>query len=130
MTSILRTKKAIFNIIACFFLLLLLFQLFQLNPIPVNQDEFLPVFSKSFLEKSDFAKGSLSQPYSKSIFGKNFPVISYPYVGSLKGLLPAWPYSSIGKLCRQFSPWKQTDKSLFYWVSFWGYIIFSACTDR
>ena len=96
MTSILRTKKAIFNIIACFFLLLLLFQLFQLNPIPVNQDEFLPVFSKSFLEKSDFAKGSLSQPYSKSIFGKNFPVISYPYVGSLKGLLyylSQWPSS-------------------------------------
>ena len=63
------------------------FLLFQRHPLPVNQDEFLPLISKSFLSKTGPARSSLAEPYSRQFFGRNVPVISYPYVGALKGLL-------------------------------------------
>lgn len=89
-------KKNIVVGFTCVIFLLIFFWFFQKAPIPVNQDEFLPIFSKSFIEKNDFAKGALSRPYSKNILGKQFPVLSYPYIGSLKGILyhlSGWPSS-------------------------------------
>ena len=92
-------KKNIIIGFACISYLILFFWLFQKAPIPVNQDEYLTIFSKSLVEKNNFAKGSISRSYSKNIFGKQVPVLSYPYVGSLKGLLyylSGWPPSVTG----------------------------------
>jgi len=87
-------KKNIVTGFICIAFLMFFFWLFQKAPIPVNQDEFLSIFSKTLIEKTDIAKGSISGPYSKNIFGKQVPVLSYPYVGSIKGLLyyfSGWP---------------------------------------
>ncbi len=67
--------------------LLLLFVLFQRNPLPGNQDEYLPLLSLSCLTKPSENQSDLCAAYSRPFFGRTFPVLSYPYVGSLKGWL-------------------------------------------
>ena len=65
--------------------LFLLFDAFQRNPLPVNQDEYLPLLPMSCLTKPAEAQSDLCSGYSRPLFGRPIPVLSYPYVGSLKG---------------------------------------------
>jgi len=56
---------------------------------PVHQDEYLPLLPVSWFIKTPAARSSMLLGYSIRVFGHGVPARSYPYVGSLKGLLYA-----------------------------------------
>lgn len=58
----------------------------------IHQDEYLPLFPITWFTKQPSALSSDIHPYTREMFGRVFPVLSYPYLGAVK----AYAYLALG----------------------------------